>query len=380
MCALTLRVCTVPYPSHFEPANHCCNLYRNSRPLADSLHLGGFRGKLHAQSIFLKLFVCLLFACVPMIYAQTTGGTLSGTITSPSGAAVANAAVTVTNTSTNAAQRVLTAPDGTFTVSGLTPGTYKLEVESSGFKRTSQQSLDLTATGPGPINITLEPGSMSESVEIKAHAPMIQTDNNEMSVGLNMRTVQELPVIDRNHQELANLQPGITPPDVRFPLTQDPSRQREWNTNGQPYYSNHQGLEGVTNYEPMRGTAVRVVPEEAVQQFNVAIGQLSGGSGFRRRIAQSDRHPARHQWLARKLVRVSQEQSSDSPQPLRYHRRSAAADLQPVRRHSRRTDSQETGSSSSVPTKGITTGEKIRWSRQYPPPPCAPATSAGSPE
>ena len=109
---------------------------------------------------------------------------------------------------------------------------------------------------------------------------MIQTDNNEMSVGLNMRTVQELPVIDRNHQELANLQPGVTPPDVRFPLTQDPSRQREWNTNGQPYYSNHQGLDGVTNYEPMRGTAIRVVPEEAVQQFNVASANYPADRGF----------------------------------------------------------------------------------------------------
>jgi Carboxypeptidase regulatory-like domain len=175
---------------------------------------------------FLKLFFCFLAVCVALIYAQTTGGTLSGTVTSPTGAAVANAAVTITNTSTNAAQRVLTASDGTFTVSGLTPGSYKLEVESSGFKRSSQQSIDLTAGAPGPITITLEPGSMSETVEIKAHAPMIQTDNNEMSVGLNMRTVQELPVIDRNHQELVNLQPRITPPDVRFPLTQDPARQR----------------------------------------------------------------------------------------------------------------------------------------------------------
>src|SRR5438477_4731291 len=210
------------------------------------------------QNRFTQLLVLLLFACAAIGYAQPAGGTLSGTITSPSGAAVANAAVTVTNTSTNASQRVLTAPDGTFTISGLTPGTYRLEVESAGYKRTSQQSLDLTGT-PGPITITLEPGSMSESVEIKAHAPMIQTDNSEMSVGLNMRTVQELPIVDRNHQELVNLQPGITPPVIAFPLTQDPSRQRVWNTNGQPYWANWQGFDGVTNYEPMRGTAIRVV-------------------------------------------------------------------------------------------------------------------------
>src|SRR5215467_11367944 len=136
------------------------------------------------QNRFTKLLVLFLLVCASIMYAQTVG-TLSGTITSPSGAAVANAAVTLTNASTNASTRVLTAPDGTFTIAGVPPGTYKLEVESAGYKRSSQQNLVLTAGGTGPINITLQPGSMSESVEIKAHAPIIQTDNNEMAVGLN---------------------------------------------------------------------------------------------------------------------------------------------------------------------------------------------------
>src|SRR5262245_55684187 len=103
---------------------------------------------------FTPIIVLLLVVCAPILIAQTTGGTLSGTITSPSGAAVANAAVTVTNTSTNASQRVLTGPDGTFTISGLAPGTYRLEVESAGYKRSSQQSLALT-TSMTPVNITL---------------------------------------------------------------------------------------------------------------------------------------------------------------------------------------------------------------------------------
>jgi hypothetical protein len=121
---------------------------------------------------------------------------------------------------------------------------------------------------------------MSESVEIKAHAPVIQTDNNEMSVGLNMRTVQELPIVDRNHQELVNLQPGVTPPVVAFPLTLDPQRQRIWNTNGQPYWANWQGFDGVTNYEPMLGIAVRIFPEETIKQFNVASANYPASEGF----------------------------------------------------------------------------------------------------
>jgi hypothetical protein len=214
-----------------------------------------------------------------MIWAQATGGNFTGTVTTPSGSPVANAAVTITNTSTNVSQRVLTGPDGTFTISGLAPGSYKLEVESAGYKRTTQQNVELAAGGPA-IAITLEPGSMSETVEIRGRAPMIQTDNSEVATGLNTRSVQELPVIDRDHQQLVQLQPGVTPPEIRFPLTQDAQRQREWNTNGQPYYANRQELDGVTNYEPMRGTAVRVVPAEAIQQYNVSTANYPENRGF----------------------------------------------------------------------------------------------------
>src|ERR1041385_1791888 len=142
-----------------------------------------------------KLLLYLLVACVPMIWAQATGGNFTGTVTTPSGSPVANAAVTITNTSTNVSQRVLTGPDGTFTISGLAPGSYKLEVESAGYKRTTQQNVELAAGGPA-IAITLETGSMSETVEIRGRAPMIQTDNSEVATGLNTRSVQELPVID----------------------------------------------------------------------------------------------------------------------------------------------------------------------------------------
>jgi hypothetical protein len=164
-------------------------------------------------------------------------------------------------------------------MSGLAPGTYRLEVVSAGFKRTTQQNIQLAAGIPA-INITLEAGSMNKTVEIKGRAPVMQTDNDEMSLGINMRSVQELPVIDRNHQQLVQLQPGVTLPEIRYPLTEDPQRQREWNTNGQPYYANRQGLEGVTNYEPMRGLAVRVVPDEAVQQFDVATANYPESRGF----------------------------------------------------------------------------------------------------
>ena len=222
--------------------------------------------------------LCLLVACGSVYWAQTTGGSLSGKITTPSGTPVANAAITITNASSNVSQRVLTGPDGAFSITGLAPGSYKLEVESAGFKRTSQQNVELAVAGTPAINIVLQPGSTTETVEIKGRAPVIQTENGEVSLGVYTRMVQELPVVDRNHQQLMQLETGVTPPTVDFSRTEDPARQREWATNGQRW--NLQQTDGVVNLEPFRGIASRVTPVENIQQLNVATSSYTPEKGY----------------------------------------------------------------------------------------------------
>src|SRR3954469_19397855 len=89
----------------------------------------------------------LLLAAGSLLWGQVAGGTLSGKITSASGNGIPNAAVTVTNTTNNTSQRALTGPDGSFTVSNLGAGIYRVEVETAGYKRTTQQNVELTTSG-----------------------------------------------------------------------------------------------------------------------------------------------------------------------------------------------------------------------------------------
>src|SRR5579871_312557 len=224
--------------------------------------------------------MCLLLTTAAAIWAQSVGGTLSGRITSANGAAVPSAAITVTNVNTNATQKALSGPDGTFSVSGLAPGTYRVDVETAGYKRTSQQNIELTATRPASVNITLEAGNVNETVELKGTAPATQSDNGEVSVGIGSRPVQEFPVIDRNHQELIGLESGITPPTPALDLAVDPDRNRFYSTNGQAPYLNWNYLEGVMNQEPNRGTAIRVVPEMDMQQLGISTSNLTMDKGF----------------------------------------------------------------------------------------------------
>ncbi len=231
------------------------------------------------RKLGLKWKCILLLSVATALWAQVAGGTLSGKITSASGAAVPNAEVTITNTNTNATQKVLTGPDGSFTVA-VPPGTYRVDVVTAGFKRTSQQNIQLTTTNPAAVNIVLEVGNPNETVEIKGTTPVTQDDNGEVGVGLGTRTVRELPLIDRNHQDLTHLQSGITPPVPAFDIVRDPEGNRVYSTNGQYPTVNQDHLEGVVNLEPFRGTSIRVVPTEAIEQKNISTANLTMDKGF----------------------------------------------------------------------------------------------------
>ena len=233
------------------------------------------------RKILLQCVCILLAATCGELQAQPAGsGTLTGRITAATGAGIPNAAVTVTNVSTNASQRVLTGPDGTFTVMGLPAGIYRVDVETQGYKRTSQENIDLTSAAPGTVNLTLEAGNTNETVEIKGTSPAVQDDNAEVGIGLGMRPVQELPIIDRNHEQLAGLQAGITPPIPGLGQDIDPERNRFYSTNGQPPFQNQYYLEGLTNEEQTRGTAMRVMPVEGVEQMNIATANPTMDKGF----------------------------------------------------------------------------------------------------
>src|SRR5262249_50740540 len=117
-------------------------------------------------------------------------------------------------------------------------------------------------------------------VEIQGTAPTVQSDNAEISVGLDTRTVRELPVIDQNDQELVGLQPGVTPPAPALDFVTDPDRNRFYSTNGQLPYLNQYYNGAIWNTEPYRNTAIRVLPEETIQQMNITTANFPAEKSF----------------------------------------------------------------------------------------------------
>ena len=159
--------------------------------------------------------LCALLALVPVseycIYAQAVNATLLGTITDTSGAVVANAKVTITETRTDVARSGQTNGSGNYTFADIAPGTYSVAVELSGFKKEVRQSVDVAINTSARVDIQLQPGDISQSIEVTATPPQLQTDRADTGSSLSSVAMANLPTsTNRNFQSLLNLVPGTT--------------------------------------------------------------------------------------------------------------------------------------------------------------------------
>jgi len=117
-------------------------------------------------------FVALSACC---LYAQTFGE-VTGRVTDPSGAVIPGASVTLTNVNTNAVRNVLTTEAGAYTFPSIAPGFYRLRTELPGFKAAAREPFEVQVQQVVRLDITLELGQLSETVEVAATADLLQSE------------------------------------------------------------------------------------------------------------------------------------------------------------------------------------------------------------
>src|SRR5258705_169040 len=143
------------------------------------------------------------------VSGQTNFGRISGTVTDSSGAVVPSATVTVTNAATNAVRTTTTDEGGFYTVTNLPVGTYTVTVERSGFKKANQTDNALTADQRLTVNVALEAGAVSETVDVSTVAgETVNTTSGELARVVDKRQVQNLALNGRNYMQLVTLIPG----------------------------------------------------------------------------------------------------------------------------------------------------------------------------
>jgi outer membrane receptor protein involved in Fe transport len=162
-----------------------------------------------AKWVCLSLVVALaLFSATP-VPAQVSGATLSGLITDENGGAVPDAGVTVKNLGTGVSRELVTNADGFYSAPNLLPGNYEVRVAAKGFQTLVQKEITLTVGAQQALNLSLKVGQLTQTVEVSAAPPEVQTTSSTISATVDSMTVRQLPLNGRDWTSLATLEPGV---------------------------------------------------------------------------------------------------------------------------------------------------------------------------
>jgi len=142
---------------------------------------------------------------------QRVYGTIGGTATDASGAAVAEASVTLTNLDNGGKQSITTDSSGSYTFVNIQPGRYKLEAEKTGFKKFVREPILVQIESGLRVDISLVVGAQTETVEVTSEVPLLQPETNSLGQVVEQRSVTELPLNGRNPLALVALVPGVVP-------------------------------------------------------------------------------------------------------------------------------------------------------------------------
>ena len=153
--------------------------------------------------------ICALFLCAGIASSQSYTAAIRGVVSDSSGAAIPGAQVIANETERNVKHTAVTDGSGRYSLSALPPGSYTLNIEAQGFKRHAQSAFTLNVQQQATLDIQLEVGAISSTVEITASAPLLNTTISSLGQIIENKYIVTLPNIGRNSMSLAYLTPGV---------------------------------------------------------------------------------------------------------------------------------------------------------------------------
>jgi len=232
------------------------------------------------RNVFCLVFlISALFACSNMAAGQASTS-LRGTVTDPSGAAVAGATVTVTSAESKVERTASTGPAGEYQFLFLPPGTYTLTASASGFQGYQQKGLALLVNTPATANVQLKIGVASETVTITTEMQAINTVDASLGNSFDETQVREIPLEGRNVPDLLSLQGGVAYTGNRIGDKDQDTRNGA--VNGARSDQSNVTLDGVDVNDQSNGyafTSVLPVTQDSVQEFRVTTTNYGADQG-----------------------------------------------------------------------------------------------------
>ena len=271
--------------------------------------------------------IALLFA-VCQAFGQQNTGTVSGTVSDQQGAVIPGAAVEVRNVATNVLFTAATNENGLYTAPGLAVGEYEISAESAGFKRAVRSGLTLQVNQIARVDLQLEIGQVTETIEVTGEAPLVDTGDATLGEVIERRRVSDLPINGRSALALTLLTSGVIsnagPTNSGFG---DRGIQlSSISINGSPNSMNAQMLDGNNNILSYVGEVGVPPAVDAVEEFKVQSGTMSSEFGYTAggainlvtRSGTNEIHGTAY-WFLRNDKLDARNTFSDNKLPLRYN-------------------------------------------------------------
>src|ERR1700733_11165600 len=232
---------------------------------------------LSGLAIFTLLRILAFALCALPMNGQTADtGAIAGSVSDPSGAPVAGAAMVIESEATREERDLTTDAEGNFSVPFLTPGNYDLTVRAAGFEPLILKSVQVQITEVSRLKIQLTITGGKEQITVSAKPPLLQTENAPLGRVIGHQTVIDLPLVDRNYTEILGLTAGINTDVVD--ATQLGAGGQEIRANGARSSDNNFMFNGVdansyasnlTEVTPFGGAGIPIPAPDTIQEFKV---------------------------------------------------------------------------------------------------------------
>jgi len=238
----------------------------------------------------LRKLLAIGSATMAALFAQSNTATVVGTVTDKSGSVVPGVKITVTNLGTSLNYKAVTEKDGDYRISLLPAGHYRIQAEKTGFSTWLIQDVALAIGDSYRANVSLDVGSLGQTVVVHGEAPELQTESPTVNTLIDERMMQNLPVNGRNFVELAQLAPGASDYSggaafATGDAVDDRRRPTVVSVNGATAAENNFQIDGMDNNERFVGNIVVKPSMDAIGEmkvitntFSAELGRTTGGA------------------------------------------------------------------------------------------------------
>jgi hypothetical protein len=258
---------------------------------------------------------CSLIVSQPL-RAQSTYGSITGAVTDPSGAGIADAQVTLTNLGTSEKRNQSTGSDGLYSFVNLFAGKYNVDVEKAGFKRITRTDIVVEVQQTARIDLTMQVGAVTQTVEVTGETPPLQTETSSLGEVVDTREATELPLNGRNIFNLAFVAPSVVPQGNSYgtPVGKNPFDFGNFQVGGSFGNQSAEYLDGQPLNIGYINLPLIIPTQDSIGEFKVQYnnvgpewGKFSGGViNFSTKSGSNEWHGTAYEFLRNKVLNANE--------------------------------------------------------------------------